>query len=149
MSLPPPVRVVGCGSACGDDALGWEVVRRLTAQLPRGVELYAAEGGHRILDVLDGRGTLILVDAVSSGGPPGTVHRFEWPDPAVRILRPGSTHVLGPASALQLAAALGILPPRVVVFGIEVERLGAAGDLSAPVASAVSELIRRIVELVV
>jgi hydrogenase maturation protease len=146
MSLPLPIRVVGCGSALGDDALGWEVVRRLRAQRLHGVEVHVAEGSHRILDVLDGDGTLIVVDAVSSGGPPGTIHRFEWPNQDVQILRPGSTHDLCPASALRLAATLGILPPRVIVFGIEVESLDATGGLSARATSAVPDVVRRIVE---
>jgi len=108
-----------------------------------------AEGGHRILDVLDGGGTLIVVDAVSSGSPPGTIHLFDWPNLDVPILRPGSTHDLGPANALRLAAMLGILPQRVIVFGIEVESLGPAVGLSARVTAGVADVVRRIVELVV
>ncbi len=149
MSLPLPIRVVGCGSALGDDALGWEIVRRLRAHRLPGVDLHVAEGGHRILDVLDGEGTLIVVDAISSGRPPGTIHRFDWPNHDVQILRPGSSHNLSSASALRLAAALGILPPRVIVFGIEVESLGTTVGLSARVTAAVPDVVRRIVDLVV
>jgi hydrogenase maturation protease len=148
MSLPRPIRVVGCGSALGDDALGWEVVRRLRAQCLCAVELHVAENGHRILDVLDGDGTLIVVDAVSSGGPPGTIHRFDWPHQGVQFLRPGSTHALSPATALRLAATLGMLPPRVIVFGVEVESLGATVGLSGRVTSALPDLMQRIAELV-
>jgi hydrogenase maturation protease len=104
------------------------------------------EGGQRILDLLDGRGTLLLVDAMTADTTPGTIHRFEWPDQRVEALRPGSTHDLRPAEALRLAAALGTAPPRVVVFGIEVERIDPQPGLSRSVTAAVPELVRRLVE---
>ena len=148
MTLPLPIRVIGCGSPRGDDALAWEVVRQLRnhGQILQAVELHAAEGGHQILDLLDGRGTLILVDAVSSGAPPGTIHRLEWPDRKVETLRPGSTHHVRPAEALHLAATLGLLPARVVVFGIEATSFDPNAGLSEPIASAVPELVQRILE---
>ncbi|MBI3463459.1 MAG: hydrogenase maturation protease [Planctomycetes bacterium] len=142
-----PIRVVGCGSPVGDDALAWEVLDRLrAASLPEGVELHAVEGGHQVLDVLDRRGTLILVDAVCSGEQAGTVHRFEWPDTRLQTLRPGSTHSVRPAEALQLAATLGLLPSRVIVFGIEAATMEPGAGLSPDVDSSVPIVVRRILE---
>ena len=142
-----PIRVVGCGSPVADDALAWEVVRRLrAARLPEGVELHAVDGGHQVLDLLDGRGTLVLVDAVCSGLPPGTVHRLQWPDPQLKTLRPGSTHSVRPAEALQLAATLGLLPPRVIVFGIEAATIEPGAGLSRDVAASVPIVVRRILQ---
>ena len=148
MSWPRPIRVVGVGSPLGDDALAWEAVRNLRERqgLPPEIEVYMVEGGQRILDVLDGRGTLLLVDAIAAGTRPGTIHRFEWPDSRVEALRPGSTHDLRPAEALRLAAALGIAPPRVVVFGMEVESLDPQAGLSPAVTAAVPQLVRCLVE---
>jgi len=142
--LPRPIRVVGVGSPLGDDALAWEVVRKLRERLEAshpGIEFHAVEGGQRALDALDGRGTLFLVDAVAGGGTPGSIHHFDWPDQRVEALRPGSTHHLRPAEALRLAAALGILPPRVKVFGIEAESFDPGSALSPSVAAAVPELV--------
>ena len=99
-----------------------------------------------ILDVLDGRCTLILVDAVCSGEPAGAVHRLQWPDVRLRALRPGSTHSLRPAEAVQLAATLGVLPPRVIVFGIEAARFDPGAGLSPEVAASVAVVVRRIRE---
>jgi hydrogenase maturation protease len=80
-----PVRVVGVGSPFGDDALAWEVVCRLQREKERGsgIEFHAVEGGQGLLDLLDGRGTLLLIDALSSAAAPGTIQRFEWPDPRI------------------------------------------------------------------
>ncbi len=139
MSWPHPIRLVGVGSPQGDDALAWEVVRNLCAR-PE-IEVYLVEGGQRIFDLLDGCGTLVLVDAITAGTRPGTIHRFEWPDNRVETLRPGSTHDLRPGEALRLAAVLGIAPPRVVVFGMEVESLTARTGLSPAVTAALPRLV--------
>ena len=142
-----PIRVVGCGSPRGDDAVAWEVIRRLgDTRLAAEVDLHVVEGGHQLLDRLDGRGTLVLIDAISSGAGPGTIHRFEWPVLPIDSLHPGSTHDLDPGEALRLAATLGMLPPRVVVWGIEAACFDEQSILSAAVAAAVPELVRRIAE---
>jgi hydrogenase maturation protease len=147
MSWPLPIRVVGVGSPQGDDALAWEVARMLQEQREWGndIEFHVVEGGQRLLDVLDGTGTLLLIDALAPAGSPGAIQRFEWPDQRVEVLRPGSTHHLRPAEALQLAETLGTLPPRVVVFGIEAASLDPHQGLSPAVAAAVPELVQRIV----
>ena len=128
--------------------MAWEAVRLLRQwqDLPVGLETYMVDGGHRILDVLDGSGTLLLVDAVAARTPPGTIHRFDWPDPRVDAFAAALTHELRPAEALRLAAVLGIAPERVVIFGIEVETLGPQMGLSPPVMAALPELMRRLVK---
>jgi hydrogenase maturation protease len=106
--------------------------------------LHLIEGGQRLLDLLDGRGTLLLVDALAGGGEPGAMQRFEWPDRRVEILQPGSTHAIRPAQALDLAAALGVLPRHMVIYGIEGANMEPQGSLSTCVAEAVPILARRI-----
>jgi hydrogenase maturation protease len=148
MSWPHPIRVVGVGSPLGDDALAWEVVRILRERpaLQPGTEVYLVEGGQRLLDVLDGRGTLLLVDAVASDMKPGSIHRFEWPDQRIEALRPGSTHDLRPAEALRLAEVLGIAPSRVIVFGMEMENFGPLPGLSQSVMAALPDLVGRLMQ---
>jgi hydrogenase maturation protease len=148
MSWPLPIRVVGVGSPLGDDALAWEAVRTLRERQgwrPE-IEVYLVEGGQRLLDVLDGRGTLLLVDAVASDAKPGTVHRFAWPDRRIEALRPGSTHDLRPAEALRLAEVLGIAPSRVIVFGMEMENFGPLPGLSQTVMAALPDLVECLIE---
>jgi hydrogenase maturation protease len=145
MTMPCPVRIIGAGSPQGDDAVGWEVVRRLRkiGMERDGVQLHVAEGGQRFLDWLDGQGSLVLVDAVA-GAQPGTVHRFEWPNLRLQTPRPGSTHGWGPAEALELAAVLGVLPPHVIIFGVEAATWGPGQGLSTPVEAAIPGLLERI-----
>lgn len=142
MTLPSPIRVIGCGSPLGDDAVGWELIRYLR-QIGTGsndTELHAVSGGDQLLDKLDSAGTLLLIDAVRSGAPPGTIHRMEWPDKRVETLQPGSTHQLGPSAALRLAETLGLLPRRVIVFGVEAGAIEPAGELSEPVTAIIPHL---------
>jgi len=146
MSRPSPLRIIGVGSPHGDDAVGWAVVRRLRADFGTSpeIEWHLLEGGQQLLDVMDGRGTLWLVDAVSSGRPAGTIECFTWPDPRVDILRAGSTHDLRPTEALRLAAVLGLLPPQVMLFGIEIGRLDPDGGLCPEVAAALPQLVQQL-----
>ncbi len=81
---------------------------------------------------------VIVIDAVSSGAPPGTIHRLDpLSEPIPTALSQGSTHAFGLAETIELARALGRLPDRLTVYGIEGERFGAGDQLSAPVRSAV------------
>lgn len=147
MSWPRPIRVVGVGSPQGDDAVAWEVTRIVQQQRhwAADIQFHVVEGGQRLLDVLDGTGTLFLIDALAPAGCPGAIRRFDWPDQQVEVLRPGSTHDLRPAQALQLADSLGTLSPRIAIFGIEAAELVPGQKLGREVAAAVPELVRTIV----
>jgi hydrogenase maturation protease len=121
--------VVGLGNPDrGDDAVGLLTVRRLEGRLPPGVDALEWPGDPtRLLDLEAwcAAECVVVVDATLSGATPGTVRRL---DPAA--VEPGSevgfpsTHALGLAETLGLAALLDRLPQRVVIIGIE------AGDLS-------------------
>ncbi len=149
MSWPRPIRIVGVGSANGDDAVGWEVVVTLRKQLGKATEIETrvVDGGQRILDVLDGRGSLVLVDAVEPNDKPGTLLQLEWPNAAVESLRAGSTHDFPPSEALKIAETLGMLPQKVVLFGIEASTVAPGDSLSANVRSAADQVVDRIMHM--
>jgi hydrogenase maturation protease len=85
-----------------------------------------------------GAGAVIVVDAVSSGAPPGTIHRLDpLSEPIPAALSQRSTHAFGLAETIELARTLDRLPPRLTVYGIEGERFTAGQQLSPPVAAAV------------
>jgi hydrogenase maturation protease len=142
-----PVRVVGVGSPVGDDALAWEAVRQLQRirEWASVIEFHAVAGGQGLLDLLDACGTLLLIDALASDVTPGTIWRVEWPDPCIEFLRPGTTHHLRTAEALQLAATLDLLPPRVVIWAVAGKSFGSQAGLSPAVAAAIPELVERII----
>jgi hydrogenase maturation protease len=146
MSWTAPIRVVAIGSPLGDDRVAWEVLRRMRQRIWRErIDFHELEGGQRLLDVLDGKGSLLLIDALAPSGNPGSIHRFAWSDDRLEVLRPGSTHHLRPAEVMQLASTLHLLPEQVVVMGIEGERFDPSDILSPSVAAAVPEAVQRVI----
>ena len=142
-----PLRVVCVGNRWrSDDAAGLEVARRLEGTLPAAVDLCEREGEPTaLIDAWDGAESVWLVDAVSSGADAGTVHRL---DASARELPASlfraSTHHVGLAEAVELARALGRLPPRTVVFGIE----GGSFDVGDTLTPAVEAAVEQVAELV-
>jgi hydrogenase maturation protease len=134
------MNVIGLGNEWrGDDGVGLEVARRLGGRELGGEPIELAEA-------LFGGAEVVVVDAVSSGAPPGTVHTFDAstePLPA-RLFGASSTHTLGLAEALELARSLGRLPHRVTVYGIEGSRFGFGKGLSPEVELAAEELVEEL-----
>jgi hydrogenase maturation protease len=132
----------------GDDAVGLEVARRLKGALPAGVELSEREGEPTaLIDAWDGADALWLVDAVSSGAEAGTIHRLDASElelPA-ELFR-ASTHHVGLAEAVELARALGRLPPKTVVYGIEGGDFEVGDELTPAVAAAVERVAEAVRE---
>jgi hydrogenase maturation protease len=135
--------VIGIGNRLrGDDAAGVAVAERLSERVPAGVEVVACdEEPSRLMDAWEGADSVVLVDTVSSGAPPGTLHRFDAGEEAVpaRTFR-SSTHAIGIPDTVELARALGRLPRRVRVYGIEAESFATGSELTPAVAAAVDSL---------
>jgi hydrogenase maturation protease len=132
--------VIGLGNAArGDDAAGLIAARRLGGVEHEGDAL-------ALLDVWDETASAVVIDAVASGAEPGTIHCFDagaGPLPA-RLRSSTSTHAIGLGEAIELARALGRLPTRLIVFGIEGERFEAGAALTPAVAEAVDALVRQV-----
>jgi hydrogenase maturation protease len=140
---PPILRVVGVGNPWrGDDAAGLVVAGHLRGRLPRAVELLERAGEPTgLMDAWEGADALWLVDAVSSGAPPGSVHRLDASEQELPAgLFRASTHHFGLAETVELARTLGRLPRRVVVYGIEGASF-AAGDGLTPEVDAAAERV--------
>lgn len=116
----PAMRVIGLGSPFGDDRIGWQVATLLAeASLPAGVDAVCCENpGRDLLPLLDGMTWVILVDALRGNGTPGDIVRCTQDD-IVQTPDRWSSHGLGVAEMLDLAASLGCLPARLEIIGIE------------------------------
>lgn len=158
MPNPKSVLVIGIGNEFRqDDGAGIEAARRLRSRALPGIVVLERSGeGTGLMAAWDGAAAVVIViDAVSSGASPGTVHRFEvtaapsaqpdsdGPRPPSRIFR-GTSHQIGLGEAIDLASALGTLPAHLVVYGIEGQAFGEGTDLSPAVALAVDEVVARI-----
>ena len=113
--------IAGFGNVLrGDDGFGVEVVHRLAeAGVPEGVELLeVGTGGIRLAqELLGGYERLVIVDAMTRGGRPGSLYvlAVESIDPLTEV----DLHMAVPSRALALARALGALPARVFMIGCE------------------------------
>jgi hydrogenase maturation protease len=138
------VVVIGVGNALrGDDAAGLEVARRLAdLELESKIKVRAHEGeGVALLDLWDGADAVLIVDTVRSNRAPGTLLRIDATSSALPLtLRCSSSHTIGIAEAIELARALGTLPPTVVVYGVEGASFEAGEELSLRVAAAIDQL---------
>ncbi|MGH9076732.1 MAG: hydrogenase maturation protease [Acidimicrobiales bacterium] len=150
---PASVLVAGVGNIFfGDDGFGVEVARHLLAgSLPAGakVEDFGIRGVHLAYELLGGYQTLVLVDAVSRGDPPGTVSVIEH-DAAGDgggTLAAVDAHGMDPLAVLAMAADLGAGVGRVLVVACETADVTEGIGLSAPVAEAVPRAAAAVVDL--
>jgi hydrogenase maturation protease len=134
---------IGIGNPLrGDDAAGLLAARSVRERVEDEVEVRELEG--EPIDLIEAwrdAAHVLVADAVSSGGEPGEVHRADAaaaPLPA-RLAGP-STHTLGLAEAIELARALGRLPPRLVVYGIEAASFEVGAECDPDVLAAVERV---------
>ena len=139
--------VVGIGNPeRGDDAVGRITARNLRENRPENVEIYEADGeATSLIQLLESISAAYLIDACRSGSRAGTIYRFDacagaLPDRAFCV----STHGLGLAEAVEIARALGALPPRCIVYAIEGATFAAGAPLSREAEAAAAAVARRI-----
>jgi len=141
------ILVIGVGNAYrGDDGAGIAVARKLAAQSLPGVRVMEMNGeGTSLVEAWKDAPSALLVDAVSSGAVPGTIHRFEaQAGPLPTELEYRSSHSFGVAEAVEVARALGRLPPRLVIYGIEGSLFAPDQELSPEVEKAVRQVVDRL-----
>lgn len=131
----------------GDDGFGVAVVHRLGVaglQSPDVELMEVGTGGLRLAqELLSGYDRLVVVDAMTRGGPPGTLYVLEVE--SVEAASQVDMHLTVPARALSVAKALGALPSRVFMVGCEpaeVDEL--TTELSPAVQATVEDAVRRV-----
>jgi hydrogenase maturation protease len=140
--------MIGVGNAYrGDDAVGLAVAERVRARAAELDVLVCEQEPLQLLDAWEQADLALLVDAVSSGAEPGTVHRLDATAEAIpaRIFR-GSTHAFGVAEVVELGRALGRLPRRLLVYGVEGRAFAAGDELTPAVAEVVEPLVAELLE---
>jgi hydrogenase maturation protease len=134
------LREVACDASFGDPEHG----KRTPCPL---VVAEASGEGAALLEAFQGAAWVILVDAVASGAVPGTVLRLDAvAEPLPKQLFRYSTHALGVAEAVELARALGRLPARLVIFGVEGAEYAAGEGISPEVERAAGRVVGLILE---
>ena len=137
----PPL-VIGIGNTVrGDDAVGLRVVEALG--LSDTVLEHDGEPAS-LIALWEDHDEVVLIDAVTSGADRGTVIEIDATSSVLPAGMCHSTHALGPAEAVELARALGKLPSRITILGIEGGDYSFGASLSSEVERAVDEVVRRV-----
>ena len=144
--------VMGIGNILQqDEGLGVRAVERLQSLYRLPPEVYAVDGGVMGLDLLhyleDAERVLIL-DAIQTDRPPGSVMRLEGPEiPAVLALKT-SIHQVGLQELLAVSRLRGTLPSSVILWGMQPASLEMSTELSPVVSAALDDLVEAVAEAI-
>ena len=141
--------LIGVGNEFrSDDAIGIHIARRIREKkLPRIIIAECDPEFDALIDAWAGMNTVVVVNAVSSGAPPGTIHRIDarrqsmTPD-----FFPLLNHGLDVAQAVELARYLGKLPGAIVIYGIEGDQFTAGSSLSPELQDTLSEAVQLVTD---
>jgi hydrogenase maturation protease len=112
-------RILGIGSPFGADRLGWHAVELLQRLRSPDWELIKLDRpGSDLIRYIEHQQDVVILDAVQAGQTPGRAMRLEMEDLRLAACRT-SSHGLGVADALEMAAQLGLLPQRLLLIGLE------------------------------
>ena len=147
------IKILGIGQSIrGDDEVGLEIVRRWrkfhgTDYPECTIEAETAESpGLTLLGLIAGLDAAILVDAVQSGAPPGTLHKLIEEDLLDFGEGTGSAHGWSTAETLSLGRQLSPedLPKRIFIIGVEAVQFELGEGLSPAVRAAIPEAVEMI-----
>jgi hydrogenase maturation protease len=140
-------RIIGCGNLHRmDDGAGVLVAERLRqlgipADVQSGSAFELIESWYKDEDV-------ILVDAVVTGSPVGTVHVWTGKPLKVPSNPQVSSHGFGVAEAINLARILQLLPKTLTVYGIEGKEFGIDESVSPAVLKSVESVAQQIAQAI-
>lgn len=139
--------IIGVGNPFrGDDSAGLLAARLLKDLETASTSIVEHSGeGASLMEIWKGADVVILIDAVTSGRPPGTVHRLDpVHNPLPAQMFQGSTHAFSLPQAIEMARALGQLPRRLLVFGIEGQNFQAGAEISPEVSEVLPKVARQV-----
>jgi hydrogenase maturation protease len=138
------VTILGVGNILlSDEGVGVRVVEYLDERYEFGENVRIVDGGVlgvRLMGVIGSTDFLIVVDAVSNRGAPGTLYRLADDQVPRRVLAKQSMHQLDLPEVLALCAAID-KNPQVVVVGVEPQDISTMDiELTPAIAAKVPEL---------
>lgn len=130
----------------GDDGIGPAILSRLVADRGDDPRIWFEDGGlggMRLLDVVRQSPRLLILDAIASHLPPGTVLRIGGDQVPRMLASKLSPHQVGLLDVLTAARLLEDEPDVVEVVGVVPALLGLQVGLSDPVEAAIGEAVER------
>lgn len=127
-----------------DEGAGVRVIEEFEKiyQKIEGVEILdGGTSGIELLQYIQGKKYLILVDVVNSGNAPGTIIRLEDTEVPAFFQKKISPHQLGISDLLASAQLIDKMPDKVVLFGIEPKLIDVGLELSDEVRTKILPLV--------
>lgn len=144
------ILIAGIGNIFfGDDGFGCEVARRLTMDPPQDgvmVKDFGIAGMHLAYELVDGYDLAILIDAIDSADPPGTLSVIE-PHIDERA-GPADAHSMDPRTVLAQVHAMGGATARFLLVGCRPADTAEGIGLSPIVAAAVDDAVAQVRSLI-
>jgi hydrogenase maturation protease len=141
------ILIMGVGNILlRDEGIGVHVVKRLKEMsLPENVEvLDGGTAGLELVDFMENRRKLIVIDAVKNGERPGTIYRLTEKNLKIKPKAIMSFHEIDFLDALYMSEVMKNRPKEVIVIGVEPKDMSDGLDLSPEI----EERIPRIIEIV-
>jgi hydrogenase maturation protease len=141
--------VLGVGNLLlSDEGIGIHAVKKLLdgQMLPEDVEIVdGGTAGLNLLYYLEGVERLVIIDAVETGGPPGTIVRLSGDKiPAYMALKV-SPHEITLPDFLAAARLRDLYPKEVIVWGMQPQSLDVGVELSPGLANKIDTLVDLVV----
>jgi hydrogenase maturation protease len=145
----PTVLVLGLGNVLlGDDGIGAAALARLERDYRIPPEVRLIEGGTLGLSLLDEiaqAAHVILVDAVATEAPPGSLVALDGAEVMDAVRDRLSVHQVGVADLLDAARFIGCYPVSVTLLGLVPGAIGLAVERTPAVERALGTLVAAIV----
>lgn len=142
------VLILGIGNLImSDDGVGVRVVQLLQERYRFPEDVTLLDGGTLGLDLLpqlEGVERLLVVDALETGGVPGTLLRLSGDDIPLALETKVSPHQMGLKDLLAVATLQGFDPAEMVLWGIQPECIEMGMKLSPVVEEQVAQLMENV-----
>jgi hydrogenase maturation protease len=140
--------ILGAGNLLlSDDGLGVHAIRRLREIVELPEEVQVLDGGTlglNLLPFLEDISYLIIVDAMQTGQPPGTLRRLAGDEVPAYLSIKMSPHEIGVPDMLFAAKLRDLYPREVVVWGVQPASNEVGLELSPPVAAQLDRLVEEL-----
>jgi len=126
-----------------DDGVGVRVVQGLAEEYVFPPHVTVLDGGTLGLDLLprlEGVERLLIVDAVETGGKPGTLVRMADDEIPLALETKLSPHQMGLKDLLAVALLQGFAPEEMVLWGVQPETIEMGVELSPAVSGRLPQL---------
>jgi hydrogenase maturation protease len=141
--------VLGVGNLLlSDEGLGIHAVRRLWETQALDEEIEVVDGGTaglNLLSYLEGVDRLVIIDAVQTGGPPGSMLRIAGDRVPAYMALKVSPHEITLPDFLAAAKLRDLYPKEVIIWGMQPGSLELGIDLSPPLQAQLGALVDHVV----